>query len=408
MDAASAQDGRRTESKTEDAPLRVAMLHYKDDPEMGGSIRVGQHIANHVDPEHVEAHIVFVYEEQGPVAAASDVPCHFPRVEDRYDVRGWLQVRDLIREIDPDVLHFQDPLTTLRVFLTGIPAVRLTHCHGRPLHPPKSFVEKAKRNWRRYTTDTYVCIDPVAAETLVDFGFARDGQCVVLPNAIDVERWRDLPSTQEARSTLDLPQDVKLMGMVGRLIEPKGFPDLFRLLQTMPSSWHAMFAGDGGDRARMERKAEQKGIRDRMHFVGALDNVRPAYAAMDAYVFLCQHEPFGLVLAEAMASGIPLFGLHGMGEYRALDPPLINEEVATFFERDDPERFLDPDEEDVPESDAILGQLREALLSFDPSSQEGKEQIKAAREHVRSHFDVSIQAQRMTHIYQNLLNDRSN
>lgn len=379
------------------------MLHYMDDPEMGGSIRVGQHIANHVDPERVEAHIVFVYEGPGPVAAASDVPCHFPEVEGRYDVNGWSRVRNLIKELDPDVLHFQEPLTTLRIFLMGVPAIRLTHCHGRPLHPPQSLVEKAKRNWRRYTTDTYVCIDPVAAETLKDFGYARDGQCAVLPNAIDVERWQDLPSTREARSALDLPQDVKLMGMVGRLIEPKGFPDLFRLLQLMPSSWHAIFAGDGGDRLRMEQKAEQKGIRDRMHFVGALDDVRPAYAAMDAYVFLCQHEPFGLVLAEAMASGVPLFGLHGMGEYRALDPPLINDEVATFFERDDPERFLDPEEEDVPESDEILGQLREALLSFDPGSPEGQEQIEAAQEHVRTHFDVSIQAQRMTTIYQNVV-----
>jgi glycosyltransferase involved in cell wall biosynthesis len=164
-----------------------------------------------------------------------------------------------------------------------------------------------------------------------------------------------------------------------------------------------MFAGDGGDRARMEQKARKKEVSERIHFVGSLDDVRPAYAAMDAYVFLCQHEPFGLVLAEAMASGVPLFGLHGLGEYRALDPPLINDNVATFFEREDPERFLDPEEEDVPESDEILGQLREALLSFDPSSPEGRKQIKAAQEHVRTHFDVSIQAQRMTTIYQNVV-----
>lgn len=387
----------------EKRPVRVAMLHYQDDPDMGGSLRVGQHIANHVDPKAVEAHLVFAYKGPGPVAEVSEVPCHFPQVRGRYDVSGWMRVRNLIRKINPDVLHFQDPLTTLRFFLAGVGATRLTHCHGRPLHPPRSLVEKVKRDWRRYTTDTYVCIDPVAADTLKDFGFARDGQCVVLPNAVDVERWQQLPSTQDARSELSLPQDVNLIGMVGRLIEPKGFPDLFRLMQKMPSSWHAMFAGDGGDRARMEQKARKKEVSERIHFVGSLDDVRPAYAAMDAYVFLCQHEPFGLVLAEAMASGVPLFGLHGLGEYRALDPPLINDNVATFFEREDPERFLDPEEEDVPESDEILGQLREALLSFDPSSPEGRKQIKAAREHVRTHFDVSIQAQRMTTIYQNVV-----
>lgn len=380
------------------------MLHYKDDPEMGGSIRVGQHIANHVDPEEIDSHLLFTYEGPGPVAADSDVPCHFPQVEGRYDVGGWIKVRRRIQEIDPDVLHFQDPLTTLRAFLVDLPAVKLTHCHGRPLHPPESMGEKLKREWRRYTTDRYICIDPVAAETLEEFGFAHSGQCVVLPNAVDVDHLQKLPTRDRARSLLDLPDDVKLLGMVGRLIEPKGFPDLFRLLQKMPSSWHAMFAGDGGDRDRMERTAERKGIRNRMHFVGALDDVRPAYAAMDAYVFLCQHEPFGLVLAEAMACGVPLFGLHGMGEYRALDPPLINDRVATFFERENQTRFLDPDQESVPERDEILETLRDAIVSFDPASPETRKQIETARDHVQTHFDVSIQAERMTKIYKQVVN----
>lgn len=383
-------------------PIRVVQLHYRDDPEAGGSLRVGEHLANHVDPDEVEAHVLFAYGDEGPVAQAATVPCHYPQVDGRWDVRGWMRARRIIQDIDPDILHFQDPLTTLRFFLVDRPAVMIKHCHGRPLESG-SWRERLKRRWRRYQMDRFVCIDPIAAETMQEYGFAGPDQCVVVPNAVDVDALQKAPSQEQARSELGLPEEIRLLGMVGRLIEPIGFPDLFRLLQKLPSDWHALFAGDGGDRANMERKAEEQGVRSRMHFVGTLNDVRPAYAAMDAYVFLCQHEPFGLVMAEAMACGVPLFGLHGLGEYREIDPPLINDKVATFFERENPERFQNTSQQSVPEPDSVLDKLRDALLAFDPDSPEVKEQVQAAREHVRTHFDAPIQARRMTRFYKELI-----
>ena len=389
-------------SRNRDTPIRVVQLHYRDDPEAGGSLRVGEHLANHVDPDEVEAHVLFAYGDEGPVAQAATVPCHYPQVDGRWDVRGWMRARRIIQDIAPDILHFQDPLTTLRLFLVDYLAVMIKHCHGRPLEPG-SWREQLKRRWRRYQMDRFVCIDPVAAETMQEYGFAGPDQCSVLPNAVDVDVLQDTPSKEEARSELGLPEDVRLLGMVGRLIEPIGFPDLFRLLQKLPSDWHALFAGGGGERGNMERKAEKQGVRSRIHLLGALDDVRPAYAAMDAYVFLSQHEPFGLVMAEAMACGVPLFGLHGLGEYREIDPPLVNDQVATFFERENPERFLDPSQQSIPEPDPVLDRLRDALLSFDPKSAEARRQVEAAREHVRAHFDAPIQARRMTRIYKELI-----
>ena len=365
---------------------------------------MGQHIANHVDPEEIEAHLLFAYENPGPVAAASSVQCHFPKVEGRYDLEGWIRARRLLQRIDPDILHFQDPLTTLRFFLIGHSTKTLKHCHGRPGFP-KSLLEKGKRQWRRLITDRFVCIDPVAARTLVDYGLADESQCVVVPNAVDVDHLQNAPSQEKAREELGLPQGGTIIGMVGRIIEDKGFPDLFEVLKKLPRSYHALIAGDGGEREEMEHRAQKRGVRSRIHFLGSLGDVRPAYAAMDIYLFLSLDEAFGLVLAEAMASEVPIFGLHGMGEYTEIEPPLITDKVATFFERENPDRFRDVSERGKPEPDYVIQKVSSAIRSFDPESPEAKEQVQAAKEHVRSHFDVSIQAQRMTNIYQNLLND---
>ena len=43
------------------------MVHYRDAAEAGGSLRVGEVIANHVDPNRVAVEMVFAYGDAGPV-----------------------------------------------------------------------------------------------------------------------------------------------------------------------------------------------------------------------------------------------------------------------------------------------------------------------------------------------------
>ena len=50
--------------------------------------------------------------------------------------------------------------------------------------------------------------------------------------------------------------------------------------------------------------AKEAGVANRTHFAGVLADMRGAYAAMDAFLFLSKLEPFGLVIAEAMAARI--------------------------------------------------------------------------------------------------------
>lgn len=374
-----------------------------DDARIGGSLRVGQLLANHVNPAEVEAHLVFAYGSPGPVAASSRVPCHFPKVQGRWDLRGWLRVRNLIRQLQPDIVHFQDPLFILRIFLSDCPIIRVTHCHGRPLSPPKSLVQRLASQWQRLTTDCFVCINPSAAKTLISFGLATPEQCQVLPNAVDVAVLQNRPNKKTARASLGLPQDVKLLGMVGRVIETKGFPDLFQIIRKLPDSWQTAVFGDGPDRSPLEQQVQQEGLSDRIHFLGSLDDIRPAYAAIDAFIFISRHEPFGLVIAEAMACRVPVFGLHGLGEYRELEPPLVDQQVATFFERENPERVMHISEWKIPETDHILQQLSQAIAAFDPDSGEVYQKIETAFQRIQQHYDVKAQAVRMTHIYQELM-----
>jgi len=386
--------------------MRVLFLHYLDDVRAGGSLRVGQLLANHLCPREVEARILFAYGDRGPVGSQSTARVDYARVGWRWDVAGWLRFRKYIREFNPDILHFQDPLTVGRGFLSGLSARRITHCHGRPLRRPSTAAQRINAWWQRRDTDLFICIDAVAAEVLERTGLARAGQCVVLPNGVDFDFLQTRPSRSGARQTLGLPGDVKLLGMVCRVVEHKGFPDLFRQMTFLPSEWHAAIFGEGGDRPRLEARARELGLGDRVHFVGPVADVRPAYAAMDAYFFACAHEPFGLVLAEAMASGVPVFGLHGLGEYRTHQPPLVDESVAVFLERENAARLDDLRQAAIPESDDLHKILAGRIAAFDPMSAPSQAMLHAASERIRVHFDIHARAVQLSHIYRELLSRR--
>jgi glycosyltransferase involved in cell wall biosynthesis len=387
--------------------MRVLFLHYLDDVRAGGSLRVGQLLANHLPPEDVEVRILFAYGDKGPVAEQSKVRVDYARVGGRWDVLGWLRFRKYIREFNPDILHFQDPLTVGRCFLSGLSARRITHCHGRPLHRPKTLGQRVNAWWQRWDTDLFVCIDHVAAEVLERTRLARPGQCVVLSNGVDFDFLQKRPSRSSACKTLGLPIDVKLLGMVCRVVEHKGFPDLFRQMTFLPPEWHAVVFGEGADRLQLQARAQKLRLAERIHFVGPLNDVRPAYAAMDAYFFACAHEAFGLAMAEAMASQVPVFGLHGLGEYREHEPPLIDESVAILLQRKDTNRLYDPKQVVIPEADDIQQNLAARIAAFDPTAKSSQSMLRAASERIRDHFEIHSRAIQLSQIYRELLSRRS-
>jgi phosphatidylinositol alpha-1,6-mannosyltransferase len=71
-----------------------------------------------------------------------------------------------------------------------------------------------------------------------------------------------------------------------------------------------VIVGDGDDRPRLERLAQQTGVQDRVTFTGAVDAaaLRGFYEACEIFVMPSRTEGFGIVFLEAMAVGKPVIG----------------------------------------------------------------------------------------------------
>ena len=79
-------------------------------------------------------------------------------------------------------------------------------------------------------------------------------------------------------------------------------------------------------RAELERRAVELGVADRVAFVGALKpgsrELIGEYAKADVFVLPSRHEPFGIVVLEAWAAGLPVVAsdVGGLGELCAAHP----------------------------------------------------------------------------------------
>src|SRR5205085_2975570 len=71
-----------------------------------------------------------------------------------------------------------------------------------------------------------------------------------------------------------------------------------------------LIVGDGSDRLRLEQKARQLGVAERVIFAGRIsEEEKPDhYRLANAYVMPSSGEGFGIVFLEALACGIPVIG----------------------------------------------------------------------------------------------------
>ncbi len=132
-----------------------------------------------------------------------------------------------------------------------------------------------------------------------------------LYNRIDVEAVQaEQVSCEQARAHLDLPQDAWVVGNVGRLHPDKDQATLIRgfaqaLPQLRDGSLLAIM-GTGRLESALRALALELGVSESVRFLGQVANGRRYFKAFDVFALTSDHEPFGMVLLEAMAAGVPV------------------------------------------------------------------------------------------------------
>ena len=156
---------------------------------------------------------------------------------------------------------------------------------------------------------------------------------IIVPPGVDVERFRPLSEAGRAeekrriRAEFGLDPDAPLVLGVSRLVPRKGFDVLIDAVAGLPGV-HLAIAGAGRDRERLERRARDAGLGDRMRFLGRVpddESFPRLYACADVFAAPCRDrwggleaEGFGIVFLEAAAAGVPQVAGRSGGSHEAV------------------------------------------------------------------------------------------
>lgn len=196
---------------------------------------------------------------------------------------------------------------------SGVP-VRIAHSHNTALRPSMGKPLKlllhnaAKGLFTNSATELWACSKP-AAKFLFSEGALKGKGVQLIPNGIDTRRFRfDAEVRKSIRAQLGLTEKF-VVGNVGRLCYQKNqdfLLDIFVELLTQNSESRLLLVGEGEDRDRLVKRADQLGIADKVLFYGVSDCVEQLLWAMDVFAFPSRFEGLGIAAVEAQAAGLPV------------------------------------------------------------------------------------------------------
>jgi glycosyltransferase involved in cell wall biosynthesis/pimeloyl-ACP methyl ester carboxylesterase len=298
----------------------------------------------------------------------------------------------LMKEFQPDVVHSHCP------FFMGDFALRLSRQHAIPLiftyhtmfedyvqdwpvqnEGVKRFIIKLAAGYANFVDRLIVPCESVQ-EILLKRGVKTPME--VVPTGIDLKRFSK-GDRKGFREQNQIPPEALVIGHAGRLASEKNLDFLVNcmveVLKNEPRA-HALVVGKGSSEKMIKDAFEKAGLKDRLHLVGVLhyQQLVDAYMAMDVFAFASLSETQGIVLIEAMASGLPVVALDAPG---ARDVVKDRSNGRLLKEMDQPS-FV------------------EALLWVIRCSPEESQAMKQAARLTAQKYTIELSAKRMLEVYE--------
>jgi glycosyltransferase involved in cell wall biosynthesis len=237
------------------------------------------------------------------------------------DVLAFVELRRLLRDLRPDIVHTHNPKPGLYGRLaartTGVPGVVNT-VHGLYASPE----DRAITRGVVYSLERLAsfCSGAELIQNAEDFALLErlgvpKEKLVLLGNGVDLERFLPAATVQQrqrARADLGVGDDVLVVGTVGRLVWQKGFRELFaaaeQLRDRCPKILFVVVGGSDSDKADAIGPEERKeaSLRGRIDFAGSREKMEDVYHAFDVFVLPSHREGFPRSAMEAAASGLPV------------------------------------------------------------------------------------------------------
>ncbi len=233
-----------------------------------------------------------------------------------------------------------------------------------------------------YHLRRFAWLDGVLATT-------QDLQNAAINAGVEPVKIQQLPNMVRIPERTETPRHTPVViGAMGRMVEKKGFHLLLEaaahLLQR-EIGFKLLIGGTGPQESKLKALCRQLKLEDHVEFQGWVSDKAAFFRDIDIFCLPSLHEPFGIVLLEAMASARPVVGYISEGPAE-----IIKNAEAILVENGNPT--------------ALANALAQAITSPDCGAQLGRQ----GRDFVASRYALPVISQQLNNIIQEWCGDLKN
>jgi len=265
-------------------------------------------------------------------------------------VNDWKVFRMLFRLFKtqkPDVVHLNSSkagsLGALAARLAGVPRIIFTS-HGLPYDEKRTLISRFMIQIATWLTialthrTVMISSDTFARTRRLPLLYRK---VVLVYNGIETPEFESPHDARKALLTIDptLPEKGRLVGTIAELHPNK---DLILAIDAiaLTDDMHFAILGDGELRVSLEAYAREKGVSDRVHFLGYISDAGKYLRAFDVFLLTSFKEGLPYVLLEAGAAHVPIIAVDIPGvrdvvlpDFTGILPPRDPEKIADAIGR---------------------------------------------------------------------------
>jgi glycosyltransferase involved in cell wall biosynthesis len=264
--------------------------------------------------------------ETAPIARSFNLATHF---------HAYRALVALFRRERFDIVHVHTPVASLvgrlAAWRAGVPRIVYT-AHGFYFHErmawPKRWAFMALEWFAGRVTDVLFTQAEEDAATARRVGLIRGPVIQAIGNGVDPRAFHpseDAAERARIRAGIGTPDDTVVIVMIGRLVEEKGYPELFRAMRDVDAELWVVgerLASDhasaiDGAVADIERDAT---LRRRIRFLGYRRGVPALLRAADIFTLPSHREGMPRSIIEAMMTGLPVVATNIRGSREEVVP----------------------------------------------------------------------------------------
>jgi glycosyltransferase involved in cell wall biosynthesis len=246
------------------------------------------------------------------------VPSLVRPVQPAKDLLALRHLTRLLKNQKPDIVHTHSGkagiLGRIAAARAGVPVI-IHHIHGPSFGPFQgalaNFVFTAAERYAAKFTTHFVCSAAAMTKLYLAAGIGRPENYTRIFSGFKVAPFVSATNDPLLRDQLRIPREAFVIGKIARLFPLKGHDDLLNVLQKIlprcPQA-HLLLVGDGVLRPRLEARAREFGLADKVTFTGLVPpEAVPRYVGiMDCLAHLSTREALSRALPQALAAGKPV------------------------------------------------------------------------------------------------------